>query len=91
MIENRVLWRIFEPKMEEKTGGWRTLQNEELHNLYSQPNITEMINSRKIIWAEHVSLIREEKCEVLVVKSERMRPLERPRRGWDINMELVNI
>jgi hypothetical protein len=32
--ENRVL-RIFGPKRDEETGGWRKLHNEELHNLYS--------------------------------------------------------
>jgi hypothetical protein len=37
MFENRVL-RIFGPKKDEVTGGWRKLHNEELHNLYSSPN-----------------------------------------------------
>jgi hypothetical protein len=32
---NRVLRRIFEPKRGEVTGGWRKLNNEELHNLCS--------------------------------------------------------
>jgi hypothetical protein len=31
-FENRVL-RIFGPKRDEVTGGWRKLHNEELHNL----------------------------------------------------------
>jgi hypothetical protein len=31
--ENRVLGRIFEAKREEVVGSWRTLHNEELHNL----------------------------------------------------------
>jgi hypothetical protein len=33
---NRVLRRIFGPKRDEVTGGWRKLHNEELHNLYKQ-------------------------------------------------------
>jgi hypothetical protein len=33
VFENRVLRRIFEPKRNEVTGGWRKLHNEELHNL----------------------------------------------------------
>jgi hypothetical protein len=37
--ENKVLRRIYEPKTEEVTGGWRKLHNEELHNSYSLPNI----------------------------------------------------
>jgi hypothetical protein len=43
MFENRVLRRIFGPKRDEVTGGWRKLQNEELHNLYSSPSIIRMI------------------------------------------------
>jgi hypothetical protein len=37
VFENRVLRRIFGPKRDEVTGGWRKLHNEELHNLYSSP------------------------------------------------------
>jgi hypothetical protein len=32
-----VLRRIFEPKRDEVTGGWRKLHNEELRDLYSSP------------------------------------------------------
>jgi hypothetical protein len=41
--------------MDEVTGGWRKLHNEELHNLYSTPSIIRMINSKSIIWAGHVA------------------------------------
>jgi hypothetical protein len=37
--ENRTLRRIYGPKREDVTGSWRKLHNEELHNLYSSPNI----------------------------------------------------
>jgi hypothetical protein len=43
VFENRVLRRIFGPKRDEVTGGWRKLLNEELHNLYSSPDIIKMI------------------------------------------------
>jgi hypothetical protein len=49
VFENRVLRRIFAPKRDEMTGGWRKLHNEKLHNLYSSPNIIRMIKSRKMI------------------------------------------
>jgi hypothetical protein len=39
VFENRMLRRIFGPKMDEARGGWRKLHNEELHNLYSSPSI----------------------------------------------------
>jgi hypothetical protein len=43
VFENRVLKRIFGPKKEEVSGGWRRLHNEELHNLCSSPNIIRAI------------------------------------------------
>jgi hypothetical protein len=55
MFENRVLKRIFRPKRGEVTGGWRKLRNEELHNLYSSPNIIKMIKPRRMSWTEHVA------------------------------------
>jgi hypothetical protein len=55
VFENRVLRRIFGPKRVEVTGGWRKLHNEELHNLYSSPNIITMIKSRRMRWAGHVA------------------------------------
>jgi hypothetical protein len=47
-IENRVLRRIFGPKRDEVTGGWRKLNNEEIHNMYSSPSIIRMIKSRRM-------------------------------------------
>jgi hypothetical protein len=48
VFENRVLRRIFGPKRDEVTRGWRKLHNEELHNLYSSPNIIRMAKSRRM-------------------------------------------
>jgi hypothetical protein len=39
--------RVFESR-DEVTGGWRKLQNEELHNLHSSPSIIRMRNSRRM-------------------------------------------
>jgi hypothetical protein len=47
VFENRVL-RIFGPKRDEETGGWRKLHNEELHKFYSSPSIIRIIKSRKM-------------------------------------------
>jgi hypothetical protein len=46
VFENRVLGRIFGPKREED-GTWRKLHNDELHDLYSSPNIVRVIKSRR--------------------------------------------
>jgi hypothetical protein len=54
VFENRVLRRIFGPKREED-GSWRKLHNDELHSLYSSPNIIRAIKSRRMRWAGHVA------------------------------------
>jgi hypothetical protein len=51
--------RIFGPKRDEVTGGWRKLHNEELHNLYSSPSIITMIKSRRMRWTGHVARMGE--------------------------------
>jgi hypothetical protein len=56
--ENRVLRRIFGPKREEDSP-WRKLHNDELHSLYSSPNIVRVIKSRRMRWAGYVARMRE--------------------------------
>jgi hypothetical protein len=75
-----VLRRIFGPKREED-GSWRKLHNDELHNLYSSPNIVTVIKSRKMRWAGHVASMGEGRgaYRVLIGRPEGKRPLERPR------------
>jgi hypothetical protein len=46
--ENRVLRRIFGSMRKEVVGGWRTLHNEKLHNLYASPYIITVIKSRRM-------------------------------------------
>jgi hypothetical protein len=59
VFENRVLRRIFAPKRDEVTGGWRKLHNEELHNLCSSPSIIRMIESRRMKWTGNVAHMME--------------------------------
>jgi hypothetical protein len=50
-----VLKRISGPKKKEATEGCRKLHHEELHNLYSSPNIINVIQKRKMRWPGHVT------------------------------------
>jgi hypothetical protein len=63
VFENRVLRRIFGPKRDGVTGGWRKLYNEELRNLYSSPSIIRILKSGRMRWAGHVARMgRRETC-----------------------------
>jgi hypothetical protein len=47
ILESKMLGGIFERKSEE-VRGWRKLHNQELYNLYSSPNIVNIIKSRRM-------------------------------------------
>jgi len=69
---------------------WRELHNDELHSLYSSPNIIRAIKSRRMRWAGHVARMGEGRCvyRVLVGRPEGKRSLGRPRRGWEDNIKM---
>jgi hypothetical protein len=78
----KVLRRIFGSKREEVAGGWRRLNNEDLHNLYASPNIIRVIKSRWMRWSGHVAGMEETRnaYSILVEKPEGKRTLARSRR-----------
>jgi hypothetical protein len=91
VFENRVLRRTFGPKRDEVTGEWRKLHNEELHNLYSSPDIIRQVKSRRMRWSGHVARMGEEKkvYKVSVGKPEGKRPLGRPRHSWEEDLREI--
>jgi hypothetical protein len=47
VFQTRMLRKIFRPKRQKVQDGWSKLYNEELHDLYSSPNITGKIKYRR--------------------------------------------
>jgi hypothetical protein len=66
------------------------LHDDELHDLYSSPNIVRVINSWRLRWAGHVVRMGEGRgvYRVLIGKPEGTRPLGRPRRRWEDNIKM---
>jgi hypothetical protein len=74
-----------------KTDRGKKLHNDELHSLYSSPNIVREIKSRRIRWEGHVAHVGGERrgvYRVLIGKPEGKRPLGRPRYGWEYNIKV---
>jgi hypothetical protein len=74
--------RSFGLKREQVMGGWRKLHNEELYNLYSSPNIIEVIKSRRLRRLGHG-------YKILIGHSEGKRSLGRPRRRCKIILKWI--
>jgi hypothetical protein len=91
VFENRVLRRIFGPKRDEVTTGWRKLHNEELRDLYSSPSKIKLIKPRKMRWAGYVARIgaKRKACRLLVGNPARKRPIIGLRIMWIDNFKMV--
>jgi hypothetical protein len=87
---NRFFRRIFGPKGDGVSREWRKLHNEKPSDLYSSPNINQIIKSRKIRWAGQVARILESRgaYKILVGKPEGKRALGRPQRRWEGNIKI---
>jgi hypothetical protein len=73
------------------TRDWRKLDNKELHNLYSSPNVITVIKSRRMRWAGQVALMEEMRnvYTVLVGNPEGKRLLGKPSRKCEDNIKMV--
>jgi hypothetical protein len=89
VFEYRVQRRIFGPKRDEVIGEWRKLHNEELHILYSSPNIIRQIKENEVSGTCGTHGRGEECVQVLMGKPEGKRPLVRPRRRWVMESEWI--
>jgi hypothetical protein len=77
--------RVFRSKREED-GSWRKLHNDELHSLYSSPNIVRVIKSRRLRWVGWVE--GRGVYRVLVGRPKGKRPMGRCRHRWEDNIKL---
>jgi hypothetical protein len=93
VFENSVL-RIFGPESEED-GLWTKLHKDEVHSLYSLPNIVRVIKSRRMRLVGCVACVGEGRhvYRVLVWNPKWKRPLGRPKHKWedDIKMDCKEI
>ena len=67
-----------------------TFAFEELSDLYSLPNIVQVVKSRRMRWAGHVARMGEGRGvhRVLVGKPEGKKPPGRRRRRWEDNIKM---
>jgi hypothetical protein len=87
--KSRVHRRINRPKRDEVTRGWKQINNKQLHNFYSSPNIFIMIMMMKssgMIWTRHAARTGEMRNEyrILIGKPEGKRPFGRNSSKWEI-------
>jgi hypothetical protein len=85
VFKNRVLKMIFGPKTDDVSGELRRLHDEELNDLYSSPNIIQVIKSRRMRWARHVACVGDWRGAYmfLVRVAEGRQAFGRPRRRWE--------
>jgi len=88
VFENRMFRRIFGPKRNEVKGEWRKLRNEELNDVYCSLSTVRVIKSRRMRWAGHLTRMLERGGVYRVGKPEGKRPLGRPRRRWEDNINM---
>jgi hypothetical protein len=87
VFENRVLTRIYGPRMDEIIGGWRKLHNTKLHDFYFLPNTIVLIKSSRLRYPWRVVRIRMDRnvYKLLMGNPEGKRLLER----LDVDVKII--
>ena len=87
--------KILGCRRDEVTGDWMKLQSEDLHHLYTSPNIILAIKLRKIRCARYAACMGKWRgaYRVFMGKPEGKRQLGRPTRKWvgNIRMDLEDV
>jgi hypothetical protein len=65
VFENRVQGTILGPKREEVVGNWKKLRNEDLHDIYTSPNIIRMTKLKRMRLVGLVACVGEKFAESL--------------------------
>jgi hypothetical protein len=86
VFEERLLRGIFGPKRDGVTGKWRELHNEELYDLYSSPNVIQVIKSRIMRWVGHVACMGRVEVRAGFWPGNRL--LGIPGRSWEDNIKM---
>jgi hypothetical protein len=73
VFENRVLRRIFGPKMDKVTEECIKLHNKELCDLYILPSVIRLIKSRRMRWAGNVARMGEKRNVYRLLAQDRNR------------------
>ena len=84
VFENAVLRRIEGPIYDQETNEWRRRHNREIRNSTKQPNVCDVIRSRRLQWAGHVARMEEDRNPKRIFLAEvgGRRPVGRPRKDW---------
>jgi hypothetical protein len=82
--------RINGPKMEGLKVDWREFHNQELHEIYSSPNVIMAVRSRRMRLAGHVAHMGRMRnvYDILVRKTVMKKPLRSPRHRWKDNIKM---
>jgi hypothetical protein len=59
--EERLRKLIRITRKEVKGGGRREFHNEKLHDIYSSPHVTGVIQSRRLRWVRHAACMKEKR------------------------------